>query len=182
MTISASTGTITIPANLTAASLVVTPLRPGHGVNATLSVALAPSNNYTFTPGSGTITLRELSTITQSASDPDAKRKGDTGTWTLSRNGTNLAASLTIKFTLSGSALLGTDYSLSAGTGAANVTASGTTGTITFAPNQSTAKLTLKPTKKKLAVDKAVSLALAANAVAYDIGSTSATTVTIHHV
>jgi len=66
----------------------------------------------------------------------------DTGTWTFTRTGSTTAA-LTTNFSLAGTAIEGTDYSLASPDSA--LTATSTGGTITFAAGASTATITLTP-------------------------------------
>jgi len=76
--------------------------------------------------------VNNLPVVRVEATDPDAREQGaDTGTFTLTRNDTN--GSLTVNYTIGGTADLTSDYTISQ------------TGSVTFVNGQSTAIVTVTP-------------------------------------
>ncbi|MBS9390989.1 MAG: cadherin domain-containing protein [Dolichospermum sp. WA123] len=93
--------------------------------------------------------------------------------YTFTRTG-DFTNALTVNFGIAGTATLNTDYTQ---TGAA--TFNGTTGTITFAANASTATLTIDPTSdNSIEADETIALTLSTGA-GYILGTTTAITGTI---
>jgi uncharacterized repeat protein (TIGR02543 family) len=90
----------------------------------------------------------------------------DVGVFTLSRAGSIITETLTVNYTLSGSALNGTDYT-------------SLTGSVTFAANSSTATVTITPTNDTAYEGpEDVTLSIIPNA-AYLVGSPASATLTI---
>jgi fibronectin type 3 domain-containing protein len=94
------------------------------------------------------------------------------GTYTFTRTGV-LASALTVNYTLGGTAVEGTDYSLSSGD--STMTAGLTGGTITFAAGSPTATITLAP------LDNIASSALLTlgTSTSYTLGTSSSATINI---
>ncbi len=163
--------TITFAANQSSKTLTLTPLDDiWYDPNETAIVTLSTGSGYTVgSPSSATVTIADnepsLATVTVVATDPTASEPGtDTGTYTFTRSGGS-AAALPVNFTVSGTAVSGTDY-----------TALGTS--VTFAANQTTKTLTLTPINDVcFEPDETVVLTLTSGA--YTVGSPSSATVTI---
>ncbi len=97
------------------------------------------------------------------------------GVFTFSRSGGNLAAPLSIPYTLSGSAAKGTDYKVS-GTSPNTVAFFSADGTITFPANSSTATLRIKPLAGSVPTRKRnVVLNLTVPLTSFDVGTGTAT-------
>ena len=106
-------GTVTIPANATAANVSLTAIDTGV-LKPDESITLTLTNNYNYdvgTPGNATmaITQNEKPTVTLSAPVSTVSAQGDTfGEFALSRN--NSSGDLTVYFSVSGTAVSGSDY------------------------------------------------------------------------
>jgi hypothetical protein len=128
--------TVNIPANQTSATATVTP-RSDNLVEGdeTVVVTIDPSSAYNIgSPDTATVTIADNpAVVTVVAADPDASEAGpDTGTFTFTRSGGNLAASLTVNFTRAGTATSGSDYT---GVGVSvNIPANETSATATVTP------------------------------------------------
>ncbi|GBE72973.1 hypothetical protein myaer87_02000 [Microcystis aeruginosa NIES-87] len=107
-------------------------------------------------------------TITLTLSPASVTEDGTTNlVYTFTRNGVTTNA-LTVNYTLGGTATLNTDY-----------TRTGTTNTVTFAANSSTAKVTIDP-KTDTTVESNETIALTlASGTGYTVGTTTAVTGTI---
>jgi hypothetical protein len=126
---------VTIPANEAAASLTIVPVKdntvePAEPLHATL----ISKRDYFITAGTATISIADDPAVVEVvASDNVASETGpDTGTFTFTRTGGNLASSLSVRVDLSGTAFHGPDYQL-------------VDVTVVFAPGQTTATMTITP-------------------------------------
>jgi hypothetical protein len=133
-------GSVSIPAGAASASVTVTPINDTlvEG-NETVVLSLSADAAYTVgSPNAGIIIISDndsapvKATVTVAATDASASEAGpDTGRFTISRTG-DTTVSLTIHYTLSGTAVNGTDYvSLS---GSLSIPAGATSATVTVAP------------------------------------------------
>nr|NCR87403.1 hypothetical protein [Microcystis aeruginosa K13-05] len=113
-------------------------------------------------------------TVTLSISPSSVSEDGTANmAYTFTRSGVTTNA-LTVNYTVGGTATFSTDYTQ---TGAATFTS--TTGTVTFAANSTTAKVTIDPTADTIVENnETVALTLAAG-TGYTVGTTTAVTGTI---
>ncbi|MFM6731940.1 MAG: beta strand repeat-containing protein, partial [Microcystis panniformis] len=162
---------VTFAANSATATLTVDPT-PDTIVesNETVILTLASGTGYavgTTTPVTGTITNDDTS-ITLAVSPASVTEDGTTNLiYTFTRNGVT-TNSLTVNYTLGGTATLNTDY-----------TRTGTTNTVTFAAGSSTATVTVDPTADTtFEPDETVILTLASG-TGYTVGTTTPVTGTI---
>jgi hypothetical protein len=124
--------------------------------------ALSTSSTHTFS-----ILDNDTPIVAIAATDALANEAGDTGTFTLTRNG-GIDSSLTVNFTRSGSATSGSDY-----------TAINTPGTITFDIGDATKTVTVTPLQDTTnEANETVILTLTPGS-GYTVGSPSSATVTI---
>lgn len=109
----ATPGSITFPAGQASVDLMVTPIQnTAPEVDETVILTLAAGAGYVIgTPSSANVTIADddVNTITIIATDAFATEAGDAGEFLVSRSGP-LSASLTVNFTLTGTATNGTDY------------------------------------------------------------------------
>jgi hypothetical protein len=127
-------GTATIPAGGNLATIVVTPiddlLKEG---TETVTAQITPGSSYFIGNGPSTVNIydNDVPMVTIQATDNTASEIGsDTGTFTVTRSGGGLNVGTTVNYTLSGSAINGVDYST-------------LSGSVTFAPNQTVATITV---------------------------------------
>ena len=174
-TFTSTTGTITLAAGLSTATLTIDPtadttIEPDE----TVILTLAAGTGYTVgttTPVTGTITNGvTLPTITLAVSPSSVTEDGTTNlVYTFTRTGVTTNA-LTVNYTLGGTATLNTDY-----------TRTGTTNTVTFAAGSATATVTVDPTADTtVEPDETVILTLAAG-TGYTVGTTTPVTGTINN-
>ncbi|WP_287628124.1 MULTISPECIES: Calx-beta domain-containing protein, partial [unclassified Microcystis] len=135
-----TTNTVTFAAGSSTATVTVDPT-PDTIVepDETVILTLATGTGYTVgttTPVTGTITNSPVPpSITLAVSPSSVTEDGTTNlVYTFTRTGVTTNA-LTVNYTLGGTATLNTDY-----------TRTGTTNTVTFAPNSTTATVTVDPT------------------------------------
>ncbi len=170
-----TTNTVTFAAGSSTATVTVDPtadttVEPDE----TVILTLASGTGYTIgttTPVTGTITNSPVTpSITLAVSPSSVFEDGTTNlVYTFTRTGVTTNA-LTVNYTLGGTATLNTDY-----------TRTGTTNTVTFAANSSTATVTVDPTADTtVEPDETVTLTLAAG-TGYTIGTTTAVTGTINN-
>jgi fibronectin type 3 domain-containing protein len=142
----ATGGAITFAPGSATATLLLTPNNAAATTSVTASLTLASGSYALGTTAPITISILPapdgVSLAATDASATVGAIPADTGTWTLTRTGST-AAALTTNFTLSGTAVEGTDYSLASSNSTLTTTTTG--GTITFAANASTATITLTP-------------------------------------
>jgi hypothetical protein len=161
-------GSATIPANATSVAVNVAPIDDAVAEgNEGITLTLQPGPNYNLYYNTASISLidnEQLVTVT--ATDATAAEPGsNTGTFTITRQGST-ASSLTVYFSISGTATPGTDYtSLSS--------------PVTIPAGQSSVNVTVQPgTDITAESTETVILTLTANA-AYTIGSPNNATVNI---
>ncbi|MEW6303487.1 MAG: Calx-beta domain-containing protein [Verrucomicrobiota bacterium] len=166
---------VTIPAGAASANVTVTPIDDSavEG-NETVVLTLASGTGYNIgSPNSATVNIADNDTappptpvVTVVASDSAAAEAGaNTGTFTISRSGST-SASLTVNYTLGGSASNGTDYQ-SLGN-SVTIPAGATSANVTVTPIDDTA----------VEGNETVVLTLASG-TGYNTGSPSSATVTI---
>ncbi|MGB8166735.1 MAG: Calx-beta domain-containing protein [Chthoniobacteraceae bacterium] len=115
-----------------------------------------------------TIADDDFPTVSIVATDPTAAESGDTGTFTITRQGA-LAGTLTVNFTRSGTAASGTDYAAIA-----------TPGSVTILDGQASATLTVSPLQDATNEgNETVILTLTATPASYTLGTPTTATVTI---
>ena len=108
---------VTIPGGSSSVTVTVTPINDSTvETNETVILTLSADAAYTVgSPDSATVTIADndqpppLPTVTVSATDADASESGGTGTFTVSRTGST-ASSLTVRYTMRGTAQNGVDY------------------------------------------------------------------------
>ncbi|WP_272481065.1 beta strand repeat-containing protein, partial [Microcystis aeruginosa] len=168
-----TTNTVTFAAGSSTATVTIDPtadtiVEPDE----TVILTLAAGTGYavgTTTPVTGTINDDELPSITLAVSPASVTEDGTTNLiYTFTRSGLT-TNSLTVNYTLGGTATLNTDY-----------TRTGTTNTVTFAAGSSTATVTIDPTADTIVEpDETVILTLAAG-TGYAVGTTTPVTGTIN--
>lgn len=132
---------VTIPANETSASLTIVPIKDNFVESPEpLHVTLISKRDYFITTGVATITIADDPAVVEVvASDNVASETGpDTGTFTFTRTGGSLESSLSVRVSLAGTAFHGPDYQL-------------VDTTITFAPGETTATMTITPIADSMA-------------------------------
>lgn len=136
-------GSVTIPANSASATVRVTPKDDTVRENPETVVLTLSSNtayNVDSTKRASTVTIADndsgtavsIATTDATASEPGT----DTGTFAISRTG-SLSASLTVNYTVGGSAINGTDYNTVAGS--VTIPANSASATIRVTPKDDTA-------------------------------------------
>ncbi|WP_348529896.1 Calx-beta domain-containing protein, partial [Microcystis aeruginosa] len=169
-----TTNTVTFAAGSSTATVTVDPTADTTvESDETVILTLATGTGYTVgttTAVTGTITNDDvtLPSITLAVSPSSVTEDGTTNlVYTFTRSGVTTNA-LTVNYTLGGTATLNTDY-----------TRTGTTNTVTFAANSSTATVTVDPTADTtVESDETVILTLATG-TGYTVGTTTAVTGTI---
>jgi hypothetical protein len=166
-------GSVTIAAGASSANITVTPVDDTI-VEGNETVVLAISANAAYTigsPGSATVTIADNDspppppTVTVTVTDANASESGDTGTFTVSRSGST-ASSLTVFYSMSGSAQNGSDYQT-------------LSGSVAIPAGASSANITLVPINDTIVEgNETAVLTLSPNA-AYSVGSPNNSTVTI---
>ncbi|MFM6513497.1 MAG: Calx-beta domain-containing protein [Microcystis panniformis] len=166
---------VTFAANSATATLTVDPTADTTvETDETVILTLASGTGYTVgttTPVTGTITNDDFPSITLAVSPASVTEDGTTNlVYTFTRSGST-TNSLTVNYTLGGTATLNTDY-----------TRTGTNNTVTFAANATTATVTVDPTPDTIVEpDETVILTLASG-TGYTVGTTTAATGTITNV
>jgi Ca2+-binding RTX toxin-like protein len=167
-----TTNTVTFAANSSTATVTVDPTADTTvESDETVALTLATGTGYTVgttTAATGTIANDDLPSITLAVSPTSVTEDGTTNlVYTFTRSGVTTNA-LTVNYTLGGTATLNTDY-----------TRTGTTNTVTFAANSSTATVIVDPTADTTVENnETVALTLAAG-TGYTVGTTTAVTGTI---
>ncbi|MFH1147913.1 MAG: Calx-beta domain-containing protein [Pseudomonadota bacterium] len=110
---------VTIPAGSSSTTVPVTPKDDTASEGSeTVSITISTNTNYVVgSPSSATVTIAddEMPTVSVSVTDSSASEAGgNTGAFTISRVGST-ASSLTVNYTVSGSAINGTDYAALSG-------------------------------------------------------------------
>ena len=148
--------------------VVVTP-RADTLVEGSETVVLTLTNAAPYalgTPVSATVTITEMPVVTVVAFDSSASEAGpDPGTFRFTRNGST-AAPLTVTYTLTGTAVNGTDYQL-------------LSLTVTFLAGNAVADVVVTPVTDALAEAPETVILTITDGAAYDLGSPSSSTVTI---
>jgi hypothetical protein len=162
---------VTIPANQTSTTVIVTPLDDSlDEADETVVMTLAANGSaYNIgSPNIATVTILDKPTVTVTASTPTAKESGLVpGVFTVSRQATDVGAALTVNVTLSGSATPNSDYTA-------------ISSPVSIPAGQSSTTVNVTPLDDSLdEADETVVLTLAANGSAYNIGAPSRATVTI---
>jgi hypothetical protein len=142
--------------------------------NETVALTLAPGLGYTIlttAPVVGTIRNDDLASVTLAVSPAAVLEDGSANLrYTFSRSGATTSP-LTVKYTVSGTATLGSDYT--------GIAATGTTKTVTFAAGASTALVTVNPSADvSIEPNETVILTLAGG-TGYTRGTTTAVSGTI---
>jgi hypothetical protein len=176
-TFTATNGTVVIPSGSSTASVTVDP-SADTTVEPDETVDLTVTSGVGYTPGapssaSGTITNDDTD-VTVAVAPGSVSEDGATNlVYTFTRNGVT-TNSLTVDFTVGGSAVFPADYSQS---GAATFTA--VAGTVTFLAGSSTAQVTIDPVADAfIEGDETVTLTVIAG-VGYNVGTPSSATGTI---
>jgi len=165
VTFAAGSSTATVTVNPTADTIVES--------NETVILTLAAGTGYTVgTPNAvtGTITNDDvtLPSITLAVSPSSVTEDGTTNLiYTFTRSGVT-TNSLTVNYTLGGTATLNTDY-----------TRTGTNNTVTFAAGSSTATVTVDPTADTIVESNETVILTLAAGTGYTIGTPNAATGTI---
>jgi Ca2+-binding RTX toxin-like protein len=166
-----TTNTVTFAANSSTATVTVDPTADTTVENnETVALTLATGTGYTVgttTAVTGTINNDDTS-VTLAVSPSSVTEDGTTNlVYTFTRSGVTTNP-LTVNYTLGGTATLNTDY-----------TRTGTTNTVTFAANSSTATVTVDPTADTtVESNETVALTLATG-TGYAVGTPNAATGTI---
>jgi hypothetical protein len=137
---SALPGSVTIPAGASSATITVTPLADTlTETSETVVVTLSPGTGYTVgTPSSATVFISDsapVTTVTVSATDSAAAEPADPGTFTVTRTGST-TSSLTVFYTVSGTATPDADYTTLSGS--VTIPAGAVSATITVTPKDDT--------------------------------------------
>jgi hypothetical protein len=167
-----NTGKMTFAAGASTATLTIDPnTDTTRENNETVALTLVANSNYalgTNSTATGTILDDDTPVVTLAVSPASVVEDGSINLiYTFSRTG-NTANSMTVKYSVGGSAILTNDYTTS---GAA--TFKSTAGTINFAANATTATLIIDPkADTSIEGNETVSLSLTANS-AYRVGTTT---------
>ncbi len=164
VTFAANSATATVTVDPTADTIV----EPDE----TVILTLASGTGYTVgttTPVTGTITNSPVPpSITLAVSPSSVTEDGTTNlVYTFTRSGST-TNSLTVNYTLGGTATLNTDY-----------TRTGTTNTVTFAAGSSTATVTVDPTADTIVESNETVILTLATGTGYTVGTTTPVTGTI---
>jgi hypothetical protein len=161
---------VVIPAGATSVGITVTPtndLIPECSESVVLT--LSSSSSYTIgAPSSATVTIadNDLPTASLYVADGNAAEQGsDTGSFTVTRNGCP-SNSLTISYTITGTASNGVDYAT-------------LTGSVTIPANNSSATIAISPSDDPLVEGSETVVLTLASSASYQIGTPNGVTVTI---
>jgi large repetitive protein len=166
-------GSLTIEAGSGSAVVVVVPLEDGLVEGAeTVTLTLSPNPVYTVgSPAAATVTIADndepppLPTVTVIAADANAAELDNAGSFAVHRTGST-ASSLTVTYTLSGTAQNGADYQT-------------LSTSLTIPAGASSANIAVNPIDDSaVESDETVTVAIVANS-AYTVGSPGNATVTI---
>jgi hypothetical protein len=159
---------VTIPAGVATANVVVTPINDSlMEINETVIATLRPNAAYTIgSPGSATVMIVSDERVSLSAIDPTATEAGRTpGIFRVSRTGST-AASLTVFYTIGGTATAGSDYAA-------------LPGRVTIPAGVATANVVVTPINDRLTEGNQTIIATLRPNASYTIGSPGRATVTI---
>ena len=161
-------GSVTIPAGVAAANILVRPINDTlmEG-NETVVVTLSSRPAYTIgSPSSATVTIISDKRVTIAALDPTATEAGPTtGAFRVSRTGST-ASPLTVFYSVAGTATPGTDYTA-------------LPGSVTIPAGVAAANILVRPINDTLMEGNETVVVTLSSRPAYTIGSPSSTTVTI---
>jgi Calx-beta domain len=162
-------GSVTIPAGAFSATITVTPIDDtAVEVDESVTVTLTAGTGYTvglFSVATVQIADNDSGTTVTIAATDQAAEPSDTGTFTLTRTGST-TSSLTVSYTVAGTATAGTDYTT-------------LSGSVTFAAMSTTATITVTPIDDMTAEgDETVVVTLSA-ASGYTVGSPGSASLTI---
>jgi len=171
-TFTSKTGTVTFAANATTAKVTIDPTADTIvESNETVALTLASGTGYavgTTTPVTGTINDDEPPIINLAVSPASVTEDGTTNLiYTFTRSGLT-TNSLTVNYSISGTATLNTDY-----------TRTGTNNTVTFAAGSSTATVTIDPTPDTIVESNETVILTLAAGTGYTVGTTTPVTGTI---
>lgn len=166
-------GSVTIPAGSATAMVTVTPIEDTlfEGTEFVILSLTAGQGYVVGFPGLGAVGIvdNDGAQVTIAATDPLASEAGDTGTFTVTRTGGDLAASLLVQVTRSGTAGDGVDY----------VDLGGFSFFVTIPANELSATVTITPiADARVEGDETVTLTISPGAE-YVIVPPGAATVTI---
>ena len=169
----ALTGRVSFVAGQTSATITILPVDDTVRENRETVVLLLDDNSLNYFVGNRTATVSILDndapvpTVTIAAVEANAAEANrDPGTFVVTRNGSSLAAPLTVNYSVSGSATNGTDYD-------------DLTGSVTIAAGQTSATITLRPVDdSSVETTESATVTLAASP-SYVLGATTAATVSI---
>ena len=179
------TGTVTFAAGASTAFIDINPINDSEFEDPeTVILTLVNSSAYQIgNRSSATVTIwdNDLPTVTIQATDAEAAETnpGQTpnpGRFTLTRTGSTTHA-LTVKYSIGGTAIGGTDYTI--GGTSTSVNFLNRTGTVTFAAGSRTAFIDINPINDSEFEDPETVVITLANSSAYQIGNSSSATVTI---
>ena len=161
-------GSVTIPAGVAAANILVRPINDTlmEG-NETVVVTLSSRPAYTIgSPSSATVTIISDKRVTIAALDPTATEAGPTtGAFRVSRTGST-ASPLTVFYSVAGAATPGTDYTA-------------LPGSVTIPAGVAAANILVRPIDDTLKGGNETVVVTLSSRPAYTIGSPSSATVTI---
>ncbi len=168
----ALSGTVTIPAGQTSATLTVTPVDDAvvEG-NETVIVTVSADAFYTVgTPNAATVTIADddtpIQAVTISASDPNAAEAAhNPSILTITRSGST-AAALIVHYSVGGTATGGSDYAA-------------LSGTVTIPAGQTSATLTVTPVDDAVVEGNETIIVTVSADPAYTIGASASATLTI---
>nr|NCR42695.1 endo-1,3-1,4-beta-glycanase ExsH [Microcystis aeruginosa W13-11] len=168
-----TTNTVTFAAGSSTATVTVDPTADTTvESNETVALTLAAGTGYTVgTPNTATGTINNDDTsVTLAVSPSSVTEDGTTNlVYSFTRSGVTTNP-LTVNYTLGGTATLNTDY-----------TRTGTTNTVTFAANSSTATVTVDPTADTTVESNETVVLTLASGTGYTVGTTTAVTGTINN-
>jgi len=175
---SGCTGAATIAAGQTYVDVTLTALTDTV-VEGTETAIMTISSNSGYTVGSpsnATVNIVNVDpkpTVTVSATDSSATEGGDTGTYRISRSGGNASSTLSVYYTMSGTATCGGgpggDYTLPGGCG----------GPVTIAANTTYVDVTLTAVRDSISEPTETAVMTISSNSAYTVGSPSNATVNI---
>jgi len=176
-TFTASSGTVTIPAGSSTATVTLDPTADST-VESNETAILTVTSGASYDVGNpaaatGTITNDDTD-VTVAVSPSSVEEDGATNlVYTFTRTGVTTGA-LTVNFSVGGTATFNTDYTQ---TGAATFTA--TDGTVTFAAGSSTATVTVDPTADNVVEPNETVILTVTAGTGYNVANPSAATGTI---
>ena len=163
-------GSVTIPTGRASATIVVTPV-DDDAIESTESVAVTLAASTAYIVGSSSTATVDITsddalpTVSVTATDPAAAEPSATGTFTVARTG-RTTTSLSVTYTVTGTATSGTDYTA-------------LTGTLTIAAGTPSGRITVTPIDNAaVELPETVIVTLQAS-TRYTVGTPTTSTVTI---